>query len=272
MGIRSRPPDGGRASGAPGGGGSRAIRYRAVSRGIENVSMTTNGVLLPRMMAADLKAAGLSRVNISLDTLDRRPVPRRSRARGRAGGDARRYRCGSRGGAEPGEGERGGRAQPRTRTSWRSRSCPSIARCTCGSSSTCPWGRARGDARLRAGARTTSCPARSCSRSSTSARAPPGLRRARAGRRRPPARVGARALLRVPERAGHGGLHQPAVASLLQRMQPPAADGRRQAAPVPVLGRRVRRAHRAARRRRPGGARRVRRGLWARSPTSITTK
>lgn len=37
--------------------------------GIENVSMTTNGVLLPQM-AADLKEAGLSRVNISLDTLD----------------------------------------------------------------------------------------------------------------------------------------------------------------------------------------------------------
>ncbi len=37
--------------------------------GIENVSMTTNGVLLPTM-AADLKRAGLSRVNISLDTLD----------------------------------------------------------------------------------------------------------------------------------------------------------------------------------------------------------
>ncbi len=37
--------------------------------GIENVSMTTNGVLLPSM-AQDLKAAGLSRVNISLDTLD----------------------------------------------------------------------------------------------------------------------------------------------------------------------------------------------------------
>lgn len=36
---------------------------------IKNVSMTTNGVLLPRM-ADDLKAAGLSRVNISLDTLD----------------------------------------------------------------------------------------------------------------------------------------------------------------------------------------------------------
>lgn len=37
--------------------------------GIENVSMTTNGVLLPRMID-DLKEAGLSRVNISLDTLD----------------------------------------------------------------------------------------------------------------------------------------------------------------------------------------------------------
>lgn len=37
--------------------------------GIENVAMTTNGILLPRM-ADDLKAAGLSRVNMSLDTLD----------------------------------------------------------------------------------------------------------------------------------------------------------------------------------------------------------
>lgn len=37
--------------------------------GIENVSLTTNGVLLPQM-AEDLKRAGLSRVNISLDTLD----------------------------------------------------------------------------------------------------------------------------------------------------------------------------------------------------------
>ena len=36
---------------------------------IENISMTTNGVLLPQM-ADDLKKAGLSRVNISLDTLD----------------------------------------------------------------------------------------------------------------------------------------------------------------------------------------------------------
>ncbi|MBO7690019.1 MAG: GTP 3',8-cyclase MoaA, partial [Clostridia bacterium] len=37
--------------------------------GIESVSMTTNGLLLPDMLP-DLKAAGLSAVNISLDTLD----------------------------------------------------------------------------------------------------------------------------------------------------------------------------------------------------------
>lgn len=37
--------------------------------GIDDISLTTNGVLLPRM-AKDLKAAGLKRVNISLDTLD----------------------------------------------------------------------------------------------------------------------------------------------------------------------------------------------------------
>ena len=45
------------------------VRNIAAMPEIENVSMTTNGVLLPRM-AADLKAAGLSRVNLSLDTLD----------------------------------------------------------------------------------------------------------------------------------------------------------------------------------------------------------
>ncbi len=37
--------------------------------GIESVAITTNGILLPKM-AQELKEAGLSRVNISLDTLD----------------------------------------------------------------------------------------------------------------------------------------------------------------------------------------------------------
>lgn len=37
--------------------------------GIEDVALTTNGILLPRF-ASELKEAGVSRVNISLDTLD----------------------------------------------------------------------------------------------------------------------------------------------------------------------------------------------------------
>ena len=45
------------------------VREIARTPGVENVSMTTNGVLLPKM-ADELKRAGLSRVNISLDTLD----------------------------------------------------------------------------------------------------------------------------------------------------------------------------------------------------------
>ncbi len=45
------------------------VRSITSTPGIENVSMTTNGVLLPAM-ADELKQAGLSRVNISLDTLD----------------------------------------------------------------------------------------------------------------------------------------------------------------------------------------------------------
>ncbi len=45
------------------------VRGISETPGIENVSLTTNGVLLPKM-ADELKRAGLSRVNISLDTLD----------------------------------------------------------------------------------------------------------------------------------------------------------------------------------------------------------
>ena len=45
------------------------VRAITATPGIESVAMTTNGILLPQV-ADDLKAAGLSRVNISLDTLD----------------------------------------------------------------------------------------------------------------------------------------------------------------------------------------------------------
>jgi cyclic pyranopterin phosphate synthase len=45
------------------------IKGIVATPGIESVSMTTNGILLPKM-ANSLREAGLSRVNISLDTLD----------------------------------------------------------------------------------------------------------------------------------------------------------------------------------------------------------
>lgn len=45
------------------------VRQLSEIDGIEDIALTTNGVLLPQM-AAELRDAGLSRVNISLDTLD----------------------------------------------------------------------------------------------------------------------------------------------------------------------------------------------------------
>jgi len=49
----------------------RLVEMLADVPGIDDLAMTTNGVLLPEY-AEPLKAAGLSRLNISLDTLDRR--------------------------------------------------------------------------------------------------------------------------------------------------------------------------------------------------------
>jgi len=45
------------------------VRGIAATPGIRSVSMTTNGVLLPKL-AGPLKEAGLERVNVSIDTLD----------------------------------------------------------------------------------------------------------------------------------------------------------------------------------------------------------
>ena len=45
------------------------VEKLAALPGIEELAMTTNGVLLPKF-ARELKAAGLTRVNVSLDTLD----------------------------------------------------------------------------------------------------------------------------------------------------------------------------------------------------------
>ena len=55
------------------------VRQMKAFPGIDELSMTTNGLLLGRI-AADLKAAGLDRVNISIDTLD--PVKFKTLTRG----------------------------------------------------------------------------------------------------------------------------------------------------------------------------------------------
>jgi len=49
------------------------------TEGIRDIALTTNGILLPEM-AAELKAAGLSRVNISIDSLDPRKYKQIARA------------------------------------------------------------------------------------------------------------------------------------------------------------------------------------------------
>ena len=49
------------------------------TEGIHDIALTTNGILLPDM-AAELKAAGLSRVNISIDSLDPRQYKQIARA------------------------------------------------------------------------------------------------------------------------------------------------------------------------------------------------
>lgn len=59
---------------------SDLVSQLAALEGVDDISLTTNGVLLPRS-AAELKAAGLRRVNISIDSLD----PDRFRALTRGG-------------------------------------------------------------------------------------------------------------------------------------------------------------------------------------------
>jgi len=54
------------------------VRRLSAIEGVEAVAMTTNGILLPRY-AQDLADAGLGRVNISLDSLDRDVVRRITR-------------------------------------------------------------------------------------------------------------------------------------------------------------------------------------------------
>jgi len=58
------------------------IRRLAAIRGLDDIALTTNGVMLPRL-AGDLAAAGLRRITVSLDTLDQEVLAQMSGGRAR---------------------------------------------------------------------------------------------------------------------------------------------------------------------------------------------
>ena len=115
-----------RRSGSPAGepllrrGLAGIVARLAALRPRPEISLTTNAIGLARL-AGPLRAAGLDRVNVSLDTLSPGDVhatlARRDRLRRRAGRAGR----GGRGRADPGQGQR--RADARGQRSTRRRSC-----------------------------------------------------------------------------------------------------------------------------------------------------
>ncbi len=62
------------------------VHQLAAISGLEDIALTTNGVMLPRL-AGDLADAGLTRITVSLDTLDEEVLARMSGGRARS----RRY-------------------------------------------------------------------------------------------------------------------------------------------------------------------------------------
>ena len=63
---------------------AQLVRLLAAIPGVDDIALTTNGVLLPRFAAA-LREAGLKRLTISLDTLDAETFRRLSGGRGEVG-------------------------------------------------------------------------------------------------------------------------------------------------------------------------------------------
>ncbi len=190
-------------------------------------------------MAAELKQAGLSRVNISLDTLDRR-----SSSRSPAAASSRRssgIEAALEAGFNPVKDQRRGCA------AW-TRTLPGVREALDRPLHVrfieyMPVGELQQPRLHAAGTRTTSCRARLFG----IINARPGRRygRARGRRRRPPARLGAGALFQFPNAQGTVGFisrcRATSAASATACASRPTA-----AAPVLVLGRRVRPAHRAA--------------------------
>ena len=221
------------------------VREIANTPGIENVSMTTNGVLLPKM-ADDLKRAGLSRVNISLDTLDPDQFKYITRR-----GELHQTLDGIKAALEAG-------FDPVKINAVTVRSLNqdylAFARLSVDRPlhvrfiEYMPVGESSGSDGCGWGPEDV-VPNEEVIETINAQAREQGLVRARARRRRQAARLGTCPLLGIPRRQGHGRVHLGAVESLLRPVQPRPPDGGRQAAPVPVLGPGVRRAHTAARRR-----------------------
>ena len=140
-------------------GVSEFVRELRAIEGVESLALTTNATLLPRF-AAELRDAGLERINVSLDSLD--PAEFAAITRGGKLEDALAgLDAAFEAGFSPGETQRGRCPLARTRTCSASRGCLSAVRFTCASSSTCRWATPR---KARAAIRTA---------------APPGPRRTR---------------------------------------------------------------------------------------------
>ncbi len=223
------------------------VERLAAIEGIDDLSLTTNGYLLADQ-AADLVAAGIDRVNVSIDSLARArffEITRRD-ALDRVLRRARRDRRLPRG--QPGQGQRGADARPR------SRGRAALLRPRPRARLPGPLHRvhaARRRPRLAARGRADRCRGAGDDRGGAPARRAP----ARAPRHRP--------RLRLRRRARRDRLHQPGLRTVLRRLQPHPPDRRRQAPHLPLLPARDRPARAAARgrRRRRARADRPRRGL-----------
>ena len=211
--------------------------------GIDDISLTTNGVLLPKF-AADLRGGGPEARQHQPRQSRRRTASRASRAAAASRTTLAGIDAAFAAGLRARQGQHAAAAGRRGRARRLRRRSRASATCTCASSSSC---------------RSTGA-----SPATTSAARPSaaGRRPAAAGswsatcssRHDGPYGARPRAVLEGPGRARHHRLHRRRVRALLRELQPPAPDGRRPPAHLPVLGQRGGRP--AAARRPRGPARR----------------
>ena len=217
------------------------IRAIKATPGIDSVALTTNGILLPRM-AEELAEAGLSRVNISLDTLDPEQYTQITRL-----GKLEDALAGIDAALEAGfapvklnsvvvrslDQDVFGFAKMSIDRPLHVRFIEYMPVGESTGSDGLGWGKKDvvASEELLARINEQAVEAGIGSRCQTHAQG-----------------LGSRPLLRIRERAGYGRVHLPSVQAFLQRMQPFALDRRWKDPPVPVLRHRIRCSHRSSRR------------------------